>query len=203
MNGNERVVPQPVPDLPSAVPDLPSTVPDLPSAVPDLPSAVPGLPPAASGGGVTDGDRNRFGAFLDHAAERGLLSPAEYQVRLAELADATSIDQLQRIVTELPVFGGPGAPSGPVAAPAVHSAAVGPAAADGSGLDAALWAGRTPAATRRGRNNPWLVLIIMVAVLLVALVVLALVASHVAHAHNGGAPGTGLPAAPGLSFLRL
>ena len=54
--------------------------------------------------GVTDEDRNRYGLLLDRAAERGLLSTDEYEVRLGELAEATSIDQMQQIVTELPVF---------------------------------------------------------------------------------------------------
>ena len=60
MTGNETASPQPVPDL----------------AAGPYPRA------------VTDEDRNRYGVLLDHAAERGLLSPAEYQVRLAELAEA-------------------------------------------------------------------------------------------------------------------
>ena len=191
MNGNERAVPRPVPDLPSAVPDLPSAA---PAPAPAVPSS------AVSSSGVSDEERNRFGILLDHAAERGLLSPAEYQVRLAELADATSVEQLQRIVTELPVLGGRAAPSVPAVATGAPTGAAGSVGGAGPDLDAALWAGLTPTATRRGRNNPWIVLIIMVAVLLVALVVLALVASHVAHTHTGGASGLG---GAGLSYLRL
>jgi hypothetical protein len=194
MNGNERVAPQPVPDLP-VEPPASGVSRDLPASgvSRDLPAS-----------GVTDEDRNRFGVLLDHAAERGLLSPAEYQVRLAELAEATSIDQLQRIVTELPVFGAAASssPAGPASVPGARAAGPVPT---GPELDAALWAGRTPPAARRGRSNPWIILIVMVAVLLVALVVLALVASHVAHTHSGSS-GLGVPhvpAVPGLSSLRL
>ena len=53
---------------------------------------------------MTDEDRNRFGILLDHASERGLLTPLEYEFRLSELAEATSMDELRRIVTELPAF---------------------------------------------------------------------------------------------------
>ena len=173
MNGNEMAAPQPVPDLSAVAPVS----------------------------GVTDEDRNRYGVLLDHAAERGLLSPAEYQVRLAELADATSVEELRHVVTELPAFGGAGAPDpsahrDPAALPGRPSGVV---PTPGPEPDAALWANRTPVAARRGRNNPWIVLVIMVAVLLVALVVLALVASHVAHAHTGAMSGPGVP---GLSSLR-
>ena len=53
---------------------------------------------------VTDEDRTTFGLLLDRAAERGLLSQSEYQLRLGELAEATTRDEMRRIVTELPVF---------------------------------------------------------------------------------------------------
>ena len=186
MNGNETAGPQPVPDLAGD----------------------------SAGSDVTDEVRNRFGVLLDHAAERGLLSPAEYQVRLVELADATSVDQLQRIVTELPAFGGsatpgtvggvpvpvPGEPVGPATVP---GRPVGPSpdpSAAAPELDAALWASLTPATPRRNRGNPWVILIVLVAVLMAALVGLALVAGHVSHAHTGGTTGMGVAA---LRPLRL
>ena len=59
----------------------------------------PGRPEARD-----DEDRNRFGTLLDHADERGLLSVSEYEIRLGELAAATSIDEMREIVTELPAF---------------------------------------------------------------------------------------------------
>ncbi|HEX7444287.1 MAG TPA: DUF1707 domain-containing protein [Acidimicrobiales bacterium] len=178
MNGNETAGPQPVPDLAGG----------------------------SAGSDVTDDDRNRYGVLLDHAAERGLLSPAEYQVRLVELAEASSVEQLQRIVTELPAFGGsvilataaggpvpvPGEPVGPAAVPgrpvgpSPDSTVVAPE------LDAALWASLTPATPRRNRGNPWVILIVLVAVLMAALVGLALVAGHVSHAHTGGTTGAGV-----------
>jgi hypothetical protein len=170
MNGNEMAAPQPVPDLTSGAPA-----------------------PA-----VTDEDRNRYGVLLDGAAERGLLSAADYQVRLTELAEATSVEQLQRIVSELPAFGGaapvpaasPPASPGPVAVPGTPAPA----------LDAALWASLTPATSRKGTGNPWMILAVVIVILLVAMVGLALVAARVAHTHTGGTAGTG---AATLSSLRL
>ena len=129
---------------------------------------------------VTDDDRNRYGLLLDHAADRGLLSPVEYQTRLTELADAASVDELQRIVTELPAFSGTG---GPVESPRGGTGPSGPGsrtAPDPAALDSALWATRTPSAGRRGTGNPWVVLAVLVAVLVVAMVVLALIVAHVA-----------------------
>ena len=163
MNGNEMAKPLPIPDLDPA-------------------------PPAS---GVTDEDRNRFGVLLDHAAERGLLSPAEYQCRLAELAGAASVDELQRIVTELPAFGGvvasgqmPGPSPGPSPGPKLPGTAPGTPAPE---IDAALWANLTPAVDRRRWGNPWVVLAVLVVVLAAALVGLALVAAHVAHTQTHAA----------------
>lgn len=181
-NGNEMPVPQPIPDLTLATP-----------------------PP-----GVTDEDRNRFGVLLDHAAERGLLSPAAYQVRLAELADATSVEELQRIVTELPAFEGsasrvaaPATSPSPMAAPGGPSSrSPGPAAFPRTPtpkLDAALWASFTPASPRKSTGNPYIILAVVVVILLVAMVGLALVAAHVAHTQPGHATGMGTA---GLSLLR-
>jgi len=181
MNGNEMPVPQPVPDLILATPAP----------------------------GVTDEDRNRYGVLLDHAAERGLVSPSVYQFRLAELAEATTVEQLQRIVTELPAFEAgacraavPGAPSGPTAVPGgPPSRSPGPAALPGAPtpeLDAALWASLTPASSRRPQGSPWIILAVVVGILLVAMVGLALVAAHVVHTQPGRATGMGVV---GLSLL--
>jgi len=155
-----------------------------PRPVPELHDGpVSGTPP------VTDDDRNRFGALLDAGAERGLLSPPEYQARLVEVAEATSVAELQRIVTELPAFsslsgGGSTAPS-VVSDPAMGQPATGgaPSAPD---LDAILWAGRTPAVGRRNGNTHWVLLAIVVAVLLIALVALGLVAAHLVQTHGAG-----------------
>jgi len=163
------------------------------------PRPVPDLDAIAPTPGVTDEDRNRFGVLLDHAAERGLLTPAEYRLRLEELAGATSVDAMQRIVTELPAFG---------TVVAASAAAGGPSPVPGlpadpnpaRDLDAALWAGLTPATPRRGHRNPWVALAVVMAVLLAALVGLAMVAAHVSHAHAGVT--TGIPVV-GVSLPRL
>ena len=181
MNGNEMPGPQPIPDLIVVTPAP----------------------------GVTDEDRNRYGVLLDHAAERGLLSPSAYQFRLAELAEATSVEQLQRIVTELPAFeeaahraADPTTSPGPKAVPGGSlSRSPGPAALPGTPtpeLDAALWASLTPASARQGHGNPWIILAVVVAILLVAMVGLALVAAHVVHTQPGHATGMGVA---GLSLL--
>ena len=149
---------------------------------------------------VTDDERNRYGALLDAAAERGLLSPTEYQARLGEVAEASSVAELQRIVIELPAFDTPStSKAGGAAGAAGATAPVGgvPSAPD---LDAILWAGRTPAVARRDRGNQWIVLAVVVAVLLVALVALGLVAAHFAHTHGAG---TSAAVVGRLSSLRL
>lgn len=135
--------------------------------------AVPGVEPPV----VTDEERNRYGVLLDHAAERGLLSATEYRFRLAELADAMSVDELRRIVTELPAFGGP----------ADRAVSPGP---DPAAVDAALWANLTPAAERRDPGHRWVALALLVAVLVVAMVALALIVSHVAHNRHAAVAGT-------------
>jgi hypothetical protein len=181
-NGSEMPAPQPIPDLTSVIPAT----------------------------GVTDEDRNRYGVLLDRAAERGLLSSAAYQVRLAEVADAASVEELQRIVTELPAFDGvgsraagvpaspgpvavPGRPSGYSPDPATLPTTVAPE------LDAALWAGLTPVHSRRNKGNPWIILAVVVVILVVAMVGLALVAARVVHTQPGHAAST---VAAELSLLR-
>lgn len=182
MNGNDMPAPQQIPDLTSAT----------------------GEP------GVTDEDRNRYGVLLDHAAERGLLSPGDYRLRLAQLAEATSMEELQRIVTELPAFAGgtsPGAvastTSGPLVVPGgLPGRSPGPPAVPGTPtpeLDAALWASLTPASSRKSTRNPWIILAVVVTILMVAMVGLALVAAHVVHTQPGHATGIG---GAGLSLLR-
>jgi len=152
---------------------------------------------------VTDDERNRYGALLDAAAERGLLSPTEYQARLGEVAEASSVAELQRIVIELPAFDTPStSKAGGAAGAAGASGATAPTGGVPSApdLDALLRAGRTPAVARRDRGNQWIVLAVVVAVLLVALVALGLVAAHFAHTHGAG---TSAAVVGRLSSLRL
>jgi hypothetical protein len=182
MNGNEMPAPQPIPDL------------TLSTLAPD----------------VNDEARNRYGVLLGHAAERGLLPSAAHQFRLAELAEATSVEELQRIVTELPAFEGgaswaavPAASPGPMAVPGGPSRrSPGPATFPGTStpdIDAVLWASLTPASSRKSKGNPFIILSVVLAILLVAMVGLALVAAHVVHAQPGHATGVG---AAELSPLR-
>jgi len=173
-----------------------------------VPLPVPGGFPAsavhAGRPGVSDEERNRYGVLLDHAAERGLLSPAEYQARLGDLAEASSVEELQRIVTELPAFGATGATgtsrSGAPWSPGPAGTVGTRGAPDPAALDSALWANLTPARRRRGSGNPWMILAIVVVVFLVALVALAVVAAHVSHTHHTASAG---PAAAGFSRLHL
>jgi hypothetical protein len=140
--------------------------------------------------GVTDEDRNRYGLLLDRAAERGLLPPAEYEVRLMAMAEATTVDELQRLVTELPAFGDPS----PVAAP---PGGAGPGAQRRPEGDPAAWILPTPTPARaKGKKgaSSWLVLVVVVTVLAVALVALALVARNVARTRPSPVPGVVAPA---------
>jgi hypothetical protein len=126
--------------------------------------------PSPDGGVVTDEERNRYGVLLDRAAERGLHSPHEYELRLADLAAATTIGQMKEIVTELPVFSAP----------------------KGAGLSPGA-SGRRPARAAGSpgpghpRSSPWRVLIVLVVVVVAALAFLALYAHHVV-GHRAGLP---------------
>ncbi|MGD0392422.1 MAG: DUF1707 domain-containing protein [Acidimicrobiales bacterium] len=148
------------------------------------PVGEPAGPAAAEGvTQVTDDDRNRFGMLLDHAAERGLLSVPEYELRLGELAVATSLDRMREIVTDLPVFTPLGASTAPRSPRSGSGAAV---ATLGS----------------RRLTNPWIVLGLLVLVTVALLVLFVIHAEHLVHSH-----GTGTVSAPGgvplLSALRL
>jgi hypothetical protein len=124
--------------------------------------------PPASGSAVTDEDRNRYGLLLDRAAERGLIGPDDYRVRLADLAAASTIEQMNRIVTELPVF---------VTPPAIRSR---PRASGLQlpGVPSSMGASR--------RSSPWLLLLIVVAVVAASLVFLTIYAEHTVKSRNSG-----------------
>jgi hypothetical protein len=139
-----------------AVPDL--AVPDL--AVPPLDSELPEV--------VTDEERTRYGLLLDRAAERGLLDPAEYEIRLRELAEATSTARMLEIVTELPAFTLPPA----TAARASRSVRTKPAAPGTGG--------------QRRRGTVWVVLVVVVVIAVVSLVVLALSVERLSRTHGSG-----------------
>ncbi len=143
-------------------------------------------PDAPAEGGVTDEDRNRYGALLDRAADRGLLSLADYQVRLGELAEATTMEQMHRIVTELPVFSAPPAKTNAASRRRPRASAP-PGSALPRATPDAPWAGAPGNRTLEGRGR-WLVLAAMVAVLVVSIIVLALFAAHLTHVRSVGLP---------------
>jgi hypothetical protein len=154
------------------------------STVSPEPSALPPETgdPSPDGGVVTDEERNRYGVLLDRAAERGLLSQHEYELRLGDLAAATTTEQMKEIVTELPIFtapkGGRPSPGGSGRAP------LGAAGSPGSG---------------HRRSSPWLVLLILVVVVVAALAFLAVYAHHmVGHGAGSSAPAVVLRSVSGL-----
>lgn len=129
---------------------------------------------AFAGGGdperaIGDDERTSYGRLLDRAAERGLLTSAEYQVRLRLLAEATTDDEMRQIVTELPVLDGADRSS-------KQTGSAGRVLPPGGAL--------APSATPRRRSSPWFVLAAMVLVLVVALVFFAVYADHLAHVSN-------------------
>jgi hypothetical protein len=144
--------------------------------------------PAEPEGPVTDEDRTRYGLLLDRAAERGLLEPHDYEIRLGELAAATSIDQLRRIVTELPAFV---TPATQAAAKPLRSRRVGPTVTPGGVV----------AVGGRRRTSPWLLLGLVLLVVIGALVFFSIYAEHLVHSHTGAVPAW--PPAGALSALRL
>jgi hypothetical protein len=143
------------------------------------PSSVP------SGSAVTDEDRNRYGLLLDRAAERGLIGPDDYQVRLEDLAAASTVEQMNRIVTELPAL---------KPASAVRS---GPRA---SALPPSV--GRGSMGVSRRRSSPWLLLVIVVAIVAASLIFLTIYTQHLVRNRNSGlAPS--VTVARTVSALRL
>ena len=117
---------------------------------------------------VTDEERTRYGLLLDRAAERGLLDPTEYEVRLRELAEATSTARMLEIVTELPAFTLPAA----TAARTPRSVRTKPAAPGTGG--------------QRRRGTVWVVLAVVVVIAVVSLVVLALSVERLSRTHDSG-----------------
>jgi Domain of unknown function (DUF1707) len=135
---------------------------------------------------ITDEERNRYGSLLDRAAERGLLEPSEYEVRLRELAQATSTEEMMQIVTELPVFN-PSTPSpAPKKARSARHGEVRGVAQPGSRRQMTLWA----------------LMGLLVVVAVASLVFLAVSAERLTHRPGHGS-GAGPVVTRDVSGLRL
>lgn len=131
---------------------------------------------------VTDKDRHVFGALLDRAAERGLLNPHEYELRLGELATATSLEQMREIVTDFPLPStAPSAAAAKKLSKSPRGSSAGDAVLGMPGLDPLR-----PSRHSRQRNSPWLFLGIVLVVFVVVMVLFSIYAEHVLHTHPTG-----------------
>jgi len=163
------------------------------AAVPEEPA---GVPPTAE-------ERQRYLQLVLNAFERELLEPVHYTHLVELLEQAQSVDELKRIVQEMPLRGmasaagpsaGAGRPAGPAgAAPGMGSAGWGATAGWGGtsgwsgGLDPVDLARLGAAATsRRSRQNlRWQVLVVVVIMFALLLVVGLLLALRVHPAPSG------------------
>ena len=157
--------------LPATAP-TPATAPLEPSpwALDPTPSPVETAAPV---GTVTDEERTSYGVLLDRAAERGLLDSAEYEVRLRQLAEATTTAQMVAIVAELPAFAPKATPSAPhQSRSAIQSASRSAQAGDG----------------QRRRVILWVLMGVLVALALVSLVILALSVGRLSRSRSAMPP---------------
>ena len=170
-----------------------------PAPVPEaLPNVQVGSTPGP--GAISDDERVRYLTLLDKALERQLLDPYDYQMRIQELSAATSLDEMQRIVTELPAFIHPnaraGSPVGGRGAGARSRSFTGSLSGMGrsgpgvGGLGSAGELGGLGLGTaggkaaRSSRSRPWALLVAVVIVILVAFAVLALFVEHEVHSRQ-------------------
>ncbi|MGO9027447.1 MAG: hypothetical protein ACLQOZ_02290 [Acidimicrobiales bacterium] len=169
----EHAGPRPIPEL--GMPDSFAPVGPPEAATAPPPAAGPVVSgPATPRGPVTDDDRQSYRRLLDSAFERGLLGPYDYEVRLRELSEATTIEAMKQIVTEMPVFALPDR--------------------NGKAMRSPLAAPPGPGGVRR--SNPWTKLIILVVVVVVlAFVILAVFAEHLVHDRRNGSSPPVVPAA--------
>lgn len=151
------------------------------------PVLIPSIETDAADEMVTDEERSRYGLLLDRAAERGLLEPTDYEVRLRALARATTTEQLVEIVAELPAFTPP-----PSSATPARSRRAGHSVS-----------GRRPGGGgERRRMALWALLALLVIVAMASLVILALSVERLSK--NRGSIGPPVPVATRpLSALRL
>ena len=156
-----------------------------------VPEALPNRQVGSTAGpeAISDDERVRYLTLLDKALERQLLDPYDYQLRIQELSAATSRDEMQRIVTELPAFIHPnaraGLPVGGRGAGARSGSFTGASSGmgrSGPGVGGLGAAGGKPARSRRSR--PWALLVAVVMVILVAFAVLAVFVEHEVHSRQ-------------------
>ena len=139
-------------------------------------------------GVITDEERTRYGLLLDRAAERGLLEPPDYEVRLRALAEATTTEQMVDIVAELPAFTPPPNRASPARS---------------------RRAGRSVSGPRPGRAEPerrrmalLALLVLLVIVAMASLVILALSVERLSRHHGSIGPPVPVATRP-FSALRL
>jgi hypothetical protein len=176
----------PPPGLTPAPDPTPATAPLGPSpwALDRTPSPVETAAPVET---VTDEERTSYGVLLDRAAERGLLDSAEYEVRLRQLAEATTTAQMVAIVSELPAFAAPATPSAPrQSRSAIQSASRSAQAGDG----------------QKRRVVIWVLMGVLVALALVSLVILALSVGRLSRSRSSMPPAPPVATRP-VSALRL
>ena len=196
---HEVAGPGPIPEL-----DVAGTAP-VPSARPQPkgPQPTDHQPP------VTDDDRQLYGRLLDSAMERGLLGAYDYETRLSDLAEAPTIDEMKKIVTELPIF----STSAPIAKPRKSSIfSTSPGSPGSSSTPGSVYP-RIPGVATKGRSNPWTKLIIVLVLVVVIFVAASIYAEHLVHnQHNSSSAAAtwttsaALPVpvpASGITILRL
>jgi hypothetical protein len=109
--------------------------------------------------------------------ERGLLGTYDYEIRLHDLAEASTIDEMKKIVTELPMFSAPT----PSAKPRKSSPLSTSPSPPGSSSTPGSAYSRIPGVATKGRSNPWTKLIILLVVVVIMFAALSIYADHLAH----------------------
>ncbi len=155
-------------------------------AAPAAPTTSPPVPVGTGTPVITDEERSSYGVLLDRAAERGLLDSTEYDVRLRQLAGATTTAEMVAIVSELPAFTPAPTPTAPhQSRSAIQSAS---RTATGSG--------------QRRRLVVWVLMGVLVLLALVSLVILALSVGRLSRSRSSAPPQPPVAVRP-VSALRL
>ncbi len=165
--------PIPVPDL--YVVDFSSLLRSFDN-VDEPPAPLDGQSCPPPSGGISDEERTGYGLLLDRAAERGLLDSTEYQHRLEELAAATTVEEMNRIVTELPVLTSPRTSTPPATRPRRPSRPAPSKTTPGGAV----------AVVPQRRLALWVVMAVLVLVAVASLVIVALSVDRLSRSHNSG-----------------